>query len=191
MRIILASKSPRRRELMELAEFNYEVIPSTVVEKWDKALNVEENSKEIAYQKAKDVFDNTSGDRVVIGSDTIVVNDDEVYGKPKDLDEAFEMIKNLQGKKHTIFTGLTVMIENDGEYEEYKETYSTDVYVKPMEESEIINYINTYEVLDKAGAYAIQSKFAVYIEKIDGDYNTVIGLPINRIYDIFKENEIW
>ena len=191
MRIILASKSPRRRELMELAEFNYEVIPSTVVEKWDKALNVEENSKEIAYQKAKDVFDNTSGDRVVIGSDTIVVNDDEVYGKPKDLDEAFEMIKNLQVKKHTIFTGLTVMIENDGEYEEYKETYSTDVYVKPMEESEIINYINTYEVVDKAGAYAIQSKFAVYIEKIDGDYNTVIGLPINRIYDIFKENEIW
>lgn len=191
MRIILASKSPRRRELMELAEFNYEVIPSTVVESWDKSLNVEENSKEIAYQKAKDVFDNTSGDRVVIGSDTIVVNDDEVYGKPKDLDEAYEMIKKLQGKKHTIFTGLTVMIENDGEYEEYKETYSTDVYVKPMEESEIINYINTYEVLDKAGAYAIQSKFAVYIEKIDGDYNTVIGLPINRIYDIFKENEIW
>lgn len=191
MRIILASKSPRRRELMDLAEFNYEVIPSTVVEKWDKDLSVEENSKEIAYQKAKDVFDNTSGDRVVIGSDTIVVNDNEVYGKPKTLEEAFEMLKNLQGKKHTIFTGLTIMIENAGEYEEYKETYSTDVYVKPMEESEIINYINTYEVLDKAGAYAIQSKFSVYIEKIDGDYNTVIGLPINRIYDIFKENEIW
>ena len=191
MRVILASKSPRRKELMDLAEFNYEVLPSTCEEKWDDSLSVEENSREIGYLKAKDIFDNTQGDRAVIGSDTIVVKDGNVYGKPKNRDEAIEMLKDLQGNKHTVYTSLSVLIENMNEYKEYIEVYSADIYIKPMENSEIINYIDSYDVSDKAGAYAIQSKFAVYIEKINGDYSTIVGLPINRLYDIFKENEIW
>lgn len=101
------------------------------------------------------------------------------------------MLRLLQGKRHSVFTSLSVLIEERGSVKEYKELYESYVYVKEMEESEIINYVDTYDVLDKAGSYAIQSKFAVYIEKIEGDYNTVIGLPINRLYDIFKENEIW
>lgn len=191
MRIILASKSPRRKELMDLAEFNYEILPSKVEEKWDDNLSIEENSIELGYQKAKSIFDNTQGDRAVIGSDTIVVKDDEVFGKPKTRDEAIKMLKKIQGTSHSVYTSLSVLIEERGQYKEYKETIESKVYVKPMQDSEIINYINSYNVFDKAGAYAIQSRFAVYIEKIDGDYSSVIGLPINRLYDIFKENEIW
>jgi len=100
-------------------------------------------------------------------------------------------LKKLQGKRHSVFTSLSVIIEEKGKIKEYKETYETYVYVKKMEESEIVNYVDTYDVFDKAGSYAIQSKFAVYIERIDGDYNAIIGLPISRLYDIFKENEIW
>lgn len=191
MRIILASKSPRRRELMDLAEFNYEILPSNSEETWDDSLTIEENSKNLGYQKAKSVFDNTQGDRAVIGSDTIVVVDGEVMGKPKDREDAIRMIRKLQGNRHSVFTSLSVIIEERGEVKEYKEVIESYVYVKSMEDSEIINYIDTYDVYDKAGAYAIQSKFSVYIEKIEGDYFSIIGLPINRLYDIFKENEIW
>lgn len=191
MRIILASKSPRRKELMDLAGFNYEVLPSRAEEKWDNSLSIKENSIELGYMKAKNVFDNTQGDRAIVGSDSIVVKNEKVFGKPKDREDAIRMLRELQGSMHTVYTSLSVIIENNGKVKEYKESYHTDVYIKPMEDSEIINYIDTYEVFDKAGAYAIQSKFAVYIEKIYGDHNTVIGLPINRLYDIFKENEIW
>lgn len=191
MRVILASKSPRRKELMDLAEFDYEIFVSETDEKIDENLSIEENSKEIAYSKAKSVFDNTQGNRVVIGTDTIVVKDNEIFGKPKSREEAIEMLKKLQNSKHTVYTSLSILVEKNENYKEYKELYSADVYVKPMQDAEIINYIDTYNVFDKAGAYAIQSKFAVYIEKIYGNYNTIIGLPIERIYDIFKENDIY
>lgn len=101
------------------------------------------------------------------------------------------MLRKLQGKRHSVYTSLSVIIEERGKLKEYKEVSESYVYIKQMEDSEIINYVDTYNVLDKAGSYAIQSKFAVYVEKIDGDYNAIIGLPINRLYDIFKENEIW
>ena len=113
------------------------------------------------------------------------------YGKPENREDAIRMLRKLQGRRHSVFTSLSVIIEERGEVKEYKEVTESYVYVKPMEESEIINYIDTYNVMDKAGSYAIQSKFAVYIEKIEGDYNSIIGLPIHRLYDIFKENEIW
>lgn len=113
------------------------------------------------------------------------------YGKPKDREDAINSLRKLQGRRHSVFTSLSVIIEEKGKVKEYKEVYESYVYVKQMEESEIINYVDTYNVLDKAGSYAIQSKFAVYIEKIEGDYNAIIGLPISRLYDIFKENEIW
>ena len=99
------------------------------------------------------------------------------YGKPKDREDAIRMLRKLQGNKHTIYTSLSVIIEERGEIKEYKDLIKSDVYVKKMEDSEIKNYINTYNVLDKAGSYAIQSKFAVYIEKIDGfkDYYQLSG----------------
>lgn len=191
MRIILASKSPRRKELMDLAEFNYEIIPSHSPENWDDDLTIEENSINLGYDKARDVYENTQGDRAIIGSDTIVVKDNEVFGKPESREDAIRMLKDLQGTYHFVYTSLTILIEDKGKEKVYKETHGTKVFIKPMSDAEITHYVDTYDVMDKAGAYAIQSKFAVYIERIEGDYNSIIGLPISRIYDIFKENEIW
>lgn len=190
MRVILASKSPRRRELMSVMGVEYEVLVSDAEEKWDNSLSIEENSKEIAYQKAKDVYNNTQGDRLIISADTIVVKDGEVFGKPKTREEAIKMIRKLQGGMHTVYTSLTVISEYRDDYKEYKEIHPTDIYVKKMEDYEILKYVDSYNVYDKAGAYAIQSPFAMYIEKIDGDYYSVVGLPISRVYDFLKQNEL-
>ena len=113
MKVILASQSPRRKELMDLAKIDYEVIVSDYDENVDKSLSLEEQSKEIAYGKAKDVFDNTQGNRIVIGADSLVILDGEQLGKPKDREEAVEMIKKIQGKCHTVYTSIAVLVENN------------------------------------------------------------------------------
>ena len=190
MKIILASKSPRRKELMNLARFDYEIIVSDFDEKVDKKLSIEEQSKDIAYGKAKKVFDNTQGDRTVIGADTLVVLDGIEYGKPKNRQEAVDTLKILQGKCHKVYTSIAVLIENKGEFKEYRELHEAKVFVKEMTDKEIDRYVDSEMPFDKAGAYAIQSSFAVFIDKIEGDYSTVVGLPISRIYSILKENKI-
>ena len=153
-------------------------------------MSIEEISKELAYGKAKDVFDNTQGDRTIIGADTIVVKDNVIFGKPKDRAEAIKMLKEIQGDVHTVYTSLAILIEERGEYKEYKEVVETDITVNPMTDAEIIEYIDQEEPYDKAGAYAIQSTFAKFIDEIEGNYMSVIGLPIDKVYKILKENEI-
>lgn len=190
MKIILASKSPRRRELMDLAKFDYEILASNFDENVDKNLSIEEQSKEIAYGKAKDIFDNTQGDRVIIASDTLVIVDGKQLGKAKSRDEAIQMIKQIQGRSHSVYTALSILIEEKGEYKEFKELHESKVFVKSMTDEEIENYVDTENPYDYAGAYAIQTCFAVFIEKIEGEYAAVIGLPISRIYSILKENNI-
>ena len=190
MKIILASKSPRRKELMDLAKFEYEILVSNFDENVDKNLSLEEQSKEIAYGKAKDIFENTQGDRTIIGADSLVILDGKQFGKPHDRQEAVEMLLALQGKKHTVYTALSILIENKGKYKEYKELHKSDVYIKKMSYKEIVNYVDSEEPFDKAGSYAIQSCFAVFIDKIEGDYTTIVGLPIGRVYEILKENNI-
>ena len=190
MKIILASQSPRRIALMQLARIDFEVLPSSYNEKMDKSLGIEELSKELAYGKAKDVFDNTQGDRTIIGADTIVVKDNVIFGKPKDRAEAIKMLKELQGDVHTVYTSLAILIEERGKYKEYKELVETDITVNPMTDAEIIEYVDREEPFDKAGAYAIQSTFAKFIDEIEGNYMSVIGLPIDKVYKILKENEI-
>ena len=190
MKIILASQSPRRIALMQLARIDFEVLPSSYNEKMDKSLGIEELSKELAYGKAKDVFDNTQGDRTIIGADTIVVKDNVIFGKPKDRNEAIKMLKEIQGDVHTVYTSLAILIEERGEYKEYKEVVETDITVNPMTDAEIIEYVDSEEPFDKAGAYAIQSTFAKFIDEIEGNYMSVIGLPIDKVYKILKENEI-
>ena len=188
MRIILASQSPRRKQLMDLAKFDYEIIVSQFDEKVDKNLSLEEQSKEIAYGKAKGVFENTQGNRIVIGSDSLVILDGEQLGKPKDREEAIEMIKKIQGKCHTVFTSVAVLVENNDEYKEYKELHEAKVFVKEMSNEEIERYVDSDEPFDKAGAYGVQTSFAVFIERIEGEYSVVLGLPLSRVYDILKEN---
>lgn len=191
MKIILASKSPRRRELMNLGRFEYEILISDEEEKIDETLTIEEQSKKLALDKAKVIFDNTQGDRAIIGADTIVVNNNEIYGKPKDRQDALRMLKNLQGKTHKVYTSIAVLIENNGEYKEYNELHETKITVKSMSDYEISRYITDTNPYDKAGAYAIQGEFALFIEKIEGSYTNVVGLPIERVYEILKENGIF
>jgi len=190
MRIILASKSPRRASIMDLARIDYEIIPSNYEEKMEVTDDIEDLAIKLAYGKAKDVFENTQGYRAVIGADTMVVKDDNIYGKPEDREEAIKMLNNLQGETHTVYTGLVIMIENDDGVKEYKEAIKTDVTINSMTEEEIEDYVDYEEPYDKAGAYAIQSSFTRYISDVEGNYMSVIGLPVDRVYEILKENDV-
>lgn len=188
MKIILASKSPRRREILSMITDNFEVIVSNVDETIDKKLTNEEQVKHLAYIKAKAVFDETKnmGDRIVIGSDTIVVKDGKIYGKPKNHDDAFNMLSDLKNAKHEVMTGLCVMIQKEGKTTEILDIDITSVYINDISEKELEKWIATNEAYDKAGGYAIQGKFGVFIEKIEGNYFTVVGLPIHKVYKAIK-----
>ena len=187
MKIILASKSPRRKELLDLLHLDYEIIVSDAEEILEDNLTIEEQAKKISYIKAKTVFDKTSGDRIVIGSDTMVVKNRKIYGKPKDEEDAFNMLKELKNTNHKVITGLAILVEKDGKYEEYLDYDMAEVYFKDITDEEIKKWINTGKALDKAGAYAVQDEFMVFIEKFNGNYATVMGLPIHKVYEILKK----
>ena len=187
MKIILASKSPRRKELMDLLNIDYEIIVSNADETFEEGLSLKEQSKRLGYIKAKTVFDETSGDRIVIGSDTMVLKKDKLYGKPKDKQHAIDMLKNLSNSKHEVFTSLAILVQKGNEYKEYIECDIADVYFSDISDEEIEKWLATGKAYDKAGAYAIQSEFGVFIDKIDGNYYTVVGLPINKVYKVLKE----
>ncbi len=187
MRIILASQSPRRKELMEAITKDFEVIVSNTDEKLEEGLTIEEQAKNVSYQKAKAVFDRTEGDRIVIGSDTMVVKNSKIYGKPKSTEEATQMIKMLKNTEHTVYTGLAILAQKGGQYKEYLDCDIADVYFRDMSEEEIENWVNSGEAMDKAGAYAVQGKFMVFIDKINGNYQTVMGLPIHKVYEYLKK----
>lgn len=190
MKIILASGSPRRKDLMNLAKIDYEIMVSNFDESVDGSLSLEEQSKEIAYGKAKDVFKNTQADRAVIGADTLVVADGKLFGKAKTREEAIQMLQQLQGKMHFIYTSLAILIEEQGKYKEYKELHKVKVFVRPMSDKEIEHYVDEEQPYYCAGSYAIQGFFSVFVDKIEGDYPTALGLPINRVCGILKENSI-
>ena len=187
MKIILASKSPRRKELMDLLGIDYEIIVSEIDETLEEGLSVEEQSKKLGYIKAKAVFDKTNGDRIVIGSDTMVVKNRNIFGKPKDKQDAINMLNTLKNDKHQVITSIAVLIQKDDKYEEYLDSDIADVYVSDMSDEEIEEWLNTGKAYDKAGAYAIQLEFAKFIDKIDGNYATIVGLPINKVYKILKK----
>lgn len=189
MEVILASSSPRRKELLKLVVPKFKIIKSDVEEVLENKLTATEQAINLSYIKAKDVFDKTKGDRIVIGSDTMVVKNGKIYGKPKDKLDAKGMIKEiLQGDKtHKIITGLTIMILNGEEYKEYKTSDEVKVYLKSMTDEEIGRWLDTGNEVDKAGAYGMQDEFCVFIEKIEGNYHTAIGLPTHKLYDIIKD----
>ena len=189
MKIILASGSPRRKELLQLIVPKFEIIVSGIDEKLKEGLTPQEQVSRLAYIKAKDVFKKTEGDRIIIGSDTIVTKDGKIYGKPKDRNHAKQMIKELlKGDKvHSIMTGLSVIINIKGEYKEYKTFDEVKVYLKDISDKEIDRWIDTGNAMDKAAAYGIQNEFCVFIDKIEGNYTTAVGLPTHKLYDIIKE----
>lgn len=192
-RIILGSASPRRRELLEQIGVEFEVKVSGK-EEVHYSLDPAAIVKELALMKAENVAeelgaaDTQEKDLIVIGADTVVVLDGEILGKPKDEADAERMLKALQGRSHDVYTGAAFLTYGrNGDKEVCSYAVGTRVFVNPMTENEIRAYIATGEPMDKAGAYGIQGRFAAYIEKIEGDYYNVVGLPVSRVYETLKE----
>ncbi|HJC35441.1 MAG TPA: septum formation protein Maf [Candidatus Mediterraneibacter faecipullorum] len=194
-RIILGSASPRRRELLSQIGVEFEVRVSDKEEIYKSSIP-EEIVKELSLMKAENVAsdlleniaDGSIKDTVVIGADTIVVLDDEILGKPSDEEDAVCMLTRLQGREHWVYTGVAVLdFGPDGEKTVINYPVGTKVYVNAMTEDEIRAYVATKDPLDKAGAYGIQGRFAAYIDRIDGDYYNVVGLPVSRVYRTLRE----
>lgn len=184
--IILASASPRRRQLMEQVGICFKVLPSSG-EEIIRGSNPSETVKLLSADKASEVSErlNADGitDRLVIGADTVVALDGRILGKPCSEENAFEMIKGIQGRSHSVITGVTVIYR--GKTVSFAE--ETKVFVYPMSDDEITEYIARGESMDKAGAYGIQGYFARYVRKINGDYNNVVGLPVARLLHEIKK----
>lgn len=178
-KIYLASKSPRRQELLSLMGFSFELLLKDVDESFPENLPITEIAQYIAHKKA-DAFD-LKDDGVIITSDTIVVLENEVLGKPKDREDAITMLKTLNGKMHQVITGVCIKSE--------QETISfsdiTKVYFKTITNEAIDFYVDNYKPFDKAGSYGIQEWIGlVAIQKIDGSYTNVMGLPTEKLYDL-------
>lgn len=175
-RIVLASSSPRRRELMRFITEQFEIITSDAEEKTQPGLSPEETVKALAELKADDVFPKAT-DSVVIAADTVVACDGRILGKPADRTQAFAMLKSLSGRTHSVFTGVCIREEDR------KKVFAirSDVTFYDLTDREIGEYIATGEPDDKAGAYGIQGKGCLLVESISGDYFNIVGLPVARL----------
>lgn len=185
MRIVLASASPRRKELLEQLGIEFEICVSDVEEKVTETMPARV-VEELSAMKAEAVFRMLEGDVLVIGADTVVALEESILGKPRDYAHAVEMLKSLQSKEHQVFTGVTLYKRINGK--EFRNTFSESTIVKfyPMTDTEIKEYVDSMEPMDKAGAYGIQGLGARFVERIVGDYNNVVGLPIARLYQELK-----
>lgn len=187
-KIILASASPRRKEIMEMVGYEFEIKVSHKEEVY-RSTEPDAIVKELSLLKAEDIANQEKQkDLIVIGADTVVAYEGEILGKPQSKEDAFRMIQSFQGKKHQVYTGVAILkYDFNGKKEVINHAVKTDVYVNPMTDDEIWNYIESDNVLDKAGSYGIQSGFAIHIEKIVGDYFNVVGLPISFVYEALKK----
>ncbi len=176
-KLILASASPRRKEIMEKLNLDFEVIVSDSDEIMDPDLSIEERVMSVARMKALNVFKNNP-ECVVVGSDTIVEVDGRILGKPHNKMEAEKMIRLISGRRHRVVTALAI-ISPDGEYVDYD---AADVHFDEIETEAIKRYVDTSEPYDKAGGYAIQGWASVYISRIEGSFYTVMGLPLHLVF---------
>lgn len=181
---VLASASPRRRQLLEQIGIEAKIVPSSIEERAE-GLGPEEMVMELSRQKAEDVAAKIGEDAAVIGADTVVAIKGRILGKPSDPQGAAEMLSLLQGEVHQVYTGVTIVPPGP---DRGRVTFfeQTDVSVYPMTEAEILAYVGSGEPMDKAGAYGIQGRFAAHIRGIRGDYNNVVGLPVGRLYQELK-----
>ena len=186
MKFILASKSPRRREILSNVGMKFEICESNVDESGvPKELPPHIYVQELAMLKSTDVASKTAPDTLVIGADTVVVSDGKIIGKPSSFEEAYEMLSSFSGKCHSVVSGISVTDTND--MRTVTDYCITEVYFAEMTGDEISDYINTYKPYDKAGAYGIQEYAGVFVEKIDGDYYNVVGLPLSKLYQLLKK----
>jgi len=177
-RIILASGSPRRRDLLAQIGLDFEVVPSNYDEVIEKNLPFGQLVCKLAEHKVMDVAKKYTGG-IIIGADTIVVLDNKILGKPSSKKEAMDMLSMLSGQWHSVFTGLFVLDAKSGKSQ--KDYEESRVKFKEISPREIENYVNTGEPLDKAGAYGIQEKGALLVEKIEGCYYNIVGLPLFKL----------
>ncbi len=179
-KIILASSSPRRREILSMLGIEFEVIPPEVKE--EKLKNPVLTARRLSYLKALDVW-KKNRDALVIGSDTLVFIDNEIIGKPENEEEAFHILKKLSGRWHKVVTAVSFISR------EKKITVHDIARVKfrELSDEEIMEYIKTGEPMDKAGAYGVQGRGAIIVEKINGNFYTVMGLPIVKVAEILKK----
>lgn len=173
---VLASKSPRRKELLLNMGINAQIVPSDIDESVLAGLPPEKMVTELAMLKATDVARSFKGNTVVIGADTCVCVEGEVFGKPKDIEDAKRMLRTLSGRAHEVYTGYCVI--NCQDFNAVAKVEKTKVFFRGLTEDEITAYVNTREPMDKAGAYGIQNRGAMFIERIEGDYFNVVGLPV-------------
>lgn len=187
-KIVLASASPRRLELLRQIGIEPEVIVSHVEEIVTSSVPGEV-VMELSRQKAEDVAKGQSAGTLVIGSDTVVAVDGKILGKPHDHDEAAEMIRSIEGRAHQVYTGVCMVLKTENGAEDVVRNFfdETDVEVYPMTEEEILEYANSEEPMDKAGAYAVQGFFGRYIKGLKGSYANVMGLPISMVYQEMKK----
>lgn len=187
-KIILASASPRRKELLEQIGLSFQIEPARGEEHITSVIP-REVVEELSYQKAMEVAElHRDEDALILGADTIVVYDNQIMGKPADEEEAKAMLRQLSGKTHCVFTGVTAVLWENKEKTVRTFSEKTEVTFYPMSEEEIMFYVKTREPMDKAGAYGIQGIGAKYIQAICGDYNNVVGLPVARLYqEVLRE----
>ena len=185
-RIILASASPRRKELLEQVGAEFEIIPA-VGEEIITDSSPQQAVLDLAAQKAAEVAAKVREDAIILGADTVVAFGDKILGKPKNEADAKQMLSLLSGKTHSVYTGVSIVVRQSGESQSYSFYEETEVTMYPLSEQQILSYIRTKEPMDKAGSYGIQGKGAVFIEKIQGDYNNGVGLPIARVFRTLEE----
>lgn len=186
MRVVLASASERRVELLSRLLKDFDVIVSDFDE--SKVLFkgfIDRYVKEIALGKAMSVHKKLCNDAIIISADTIVTVENEILGKPKDEEEAFHMLKLLQGRKHLVYSGVVVM--NTAKNLIKQESLATEVTFSKIRDDEILEYIRTREPLDKAGAYGIQGVGGIFVKEIKGCYYNVVGLPLNKLKFMLEE----
>lgn len=188
-KLFLASGSPRRKELLARTGVVFSVVVSNGEEKTnltDPAETVEKLSQDKAISVA-DRLENESEPCLIIGADTVVAFEGKILGKPSDEEDALDTLLKLQGKSHQVYTGVTLLVKEQGIWKPYTFSERTDVEFYPVSREELLEYIKTGEPMDKAGSYGIQGKFGIYVKGICGDYNNVVGLPVGRlVYELKK-----
>ncbi len=191
LELVLASRSPRRIELLQKAGFEFRHSPVKVSETIDENLNAGENASQIATAKAQACLmqDNSlkSGDFLILGADTVVTLGGQILGKPVDAEEAARFLRLLSGRAHSVITGLALLESGTGKL--WKGYDSTEVRFRELSESEIESYVASGEPMDKAGAYAIQGGAAKFVTSHTGSWSNVVGLPLEKLESALKEND--
>lgn len=193
MKVVLASNSPRRKELLHRIFDSFDVIKSNFNEESVDEKNPEELVKILSLKKAEEVFDkieSNESELLVIGGDTLVYFDGQVLGKPKDEKDAYNTLKNLQGNKNEVYSAFTVILKKGSKLKKETVLSKSIVTMKTMTDEEIEEYIKTEEPMDKAGSFSVQGIGNKFVDSIEGAYNSVIGLDIDKLKEVLEKHRI-